>query len=715
MLVLGVLTFTNPALLWGAATCAVPVLIHLFLRARPRRQAFPAMQLLMATRTASVRSHRLRNLLLLLLRMLAIALFVVALARPISRGSWMAARSRGPTAAAFVIDDSASMSQRFSGQTRFERGRAWVQRLLVDSTRFPTGSSFAVLPTGYDEPPARGVDAHGEALRTLQSIGEGAHHRSLTPAVNRAANLLRSAKIDRRELYIMTDNTAAAWADAAAGRWADLQDTAVFILDAGDSGRDNARLIDARLPGSVVPPRTPVRVACTLQPAERPVHTYLEACMDGSVVARSEPISTTPGRTMDLAITLPRMEAGIHAYELRIAAPDANNIDDSLYIAFETRPPPGVLVIHAGSDPADADEAERIAALLSPPTLPEDRRPFQVEVRSATAPGHGPFSTADVGSIIWIGEPALSADQRRACDTFVRGGGRLLVMPPTTLKPPARRLDILPARWNRIVTLDRPISPRWSTSLTANTGAPIGLPFDLAFTRRADVDPLASRQVVRYVAMTADTASMRLAEFEGGQPAILARSIGSGAIVQFAFRLDPLWGDLGVRAATAMVMFHGMVGVAGGTSTRVAQLRCGDSAELDCGRPPESVVHLKTSRGKREPPAIEKRRLGPNGRLSARANSAGQFQIMDPATDALLAAYAVNLNDAETRPERVDPDSIRAAFAPGAVVVLSDPASLETPTLTVAGDREWDGYLFLALLALLAGEAIFSNRFYRSR
>jgi len=718
---LGVLTFANPALLWAAAACAAPLLVHLFLRVRPRRQSFPAMQLLMATKTASVRSHRVRNWLLLLLRMLAIALLVAALARPVSRGSWMAARSRGPTVAAFVIDDSASMSQRYAGQSRLERGRAWAKKLLDDTTRFPAGSSFAMMTTGFDAGPARLVEGPADVLRTLQLMGDGVHDRSLAAAVDRAGTLVASAQSARRELYVVTDNTAAAWADASAGRWNRLQDTAVFILDVGDTGRDNARLVGLRSPGPVVPPRTPIRVACSLQPGERSIQTHVDAYVDGSVVARSDSISVQPGSPKEVSITLPRLASGVHACELRIASPDANSNDDSLFFALEARTPPGVLVIAAGSDAADADEAQRVAALLSPPTLPEDRRPFAVDVRLAARRNTDLIPPANTGSVIWIGEPPLNADQRKAYDRFLRGGGRLLALPAAISTGGASRSDLLPARWTGVVTNDRPTSMRWTTGprVSGATTAPSrdasGLPFDLAFTRREDVDPLGSRKIIRHAQMAAPAGAVTLAEFTDGAPAILARDVGAGAIVQFAFRLDPQWGDMGVRAATAMVMFHSMVGVVGGASRRVAHLRCGESGELDCGGAKDTPVPIQYERGKAQPLLADKRRLGPTGKITVRADSAGLLRLVDPNSKSNLAAAAVNLGEGETPTDRIAPDAIRAAFAPGAAVVLSDPGSLESPTLAIAGDREWDGYLILLLILLLAAETIFSNRFYRSR
>lgn len=72
----------NPAILFGLGLAAVPVVLHLLLKARPKPHVFPALRLLAVRRRHNTRRLRLRHLWLLLLRMALIALVVMAVARP---------------------------------------------------------------------------------------------------------------------------------------------------------------------------------------------------------------------------------------------------------------------------------------------------------------------------------------------------------------------------------------------------------------------------------------------------------------------------------------------------------------------------------------------------------------------------------------------------------------------------------------------------------
>src|SRR5688572_21946413 len=74
--------FVHPALAFGAALAVVPLLIHLLNRERHKPMVWAAMRFVLAAYRKTRRRARLENLLLLLLRMAAVALLAFAVARP---------------------------------------------------------------------------------------------------------------------------------------------------------------------------------------------------------------------------------------------------------------------------------------------------------------------------------------------------------------------------------------------------------------------------------------------------------------------------------------------------------------------------------------------------------------------------------------------------------------------------------------------------------
>ena len=76
------MSLLNPALVYGLLLAAVPVVLHLLMKTKPKRVVFPALRLIQNRKRQNVRRIRLRHLWLLLLRTLVILVIVGALIRP---------------------------------------------------------------------------------------------------------------------------------------------------------------------------------------------------------------------------------------------------------------------------------------------------------------------------------------------------------------------------------------------------------------------------------------------------------------------------------------------------------------------------------------------------------------------------------------------------------------------------------------------------------
>jgi hypothetical protein len=103
------MAWLNPAALTGLVVLAGPILVHLLLRHRARRVAFPSLRFVRASRTAAARLRLPSDPFLLLVRLAIVGLAVLALAQPLvivpaRIASWNARAAR-----AIVVDVSESM------------------------------------------------------------------------------------------------------------------------------------------------------------------------------------------------------------------------------------------------------------------------------------------------------------------------------------------------------------------------------------------------------------------------------------------------------------------------------------------------------------------------------------------------------------------------------------------------------------------------------
>lgn len=127
--------FVHQALTWGFLLALVPLLIHLINMLRHRRVQWAAMEFLLA----SYKKHRtwiwLKQLLLLLARMAAVALVVAMLAQLKTRDQWLAIFGGRVTHHYVLLDDSYSMSDRVAGASAFDAAKQVVGAIVNRATQ----------------------------------------------------------------------------------------------------------------------------------------------------------------------------------------------------------------------------------------------------------------------------------------------------------------------------------------------------------------------------------------------------------------------------------------------------------------------------------------------------------------------------------------------------------------------------------------------------
>lgn len=122
-------SFVYPNLLWALALVAIPVLIHLINLVRQRRVAWAAMEFLLASQRKNSAWIRLKELLLLLLRIGAFVGVVLVLAEPLWNREFALRLAGRRTHRIVLLDDSYSMSDRWADTSAFDAGKQVVERL----------------------------------------------------------------------------------------------------------------------------------------------------------------------------------------------------------------------------------------------------------------------------------------------------------------------------------------------------------------------------------------------------------------------------------------------------------------------------------------------------------------------------------------------------------------------------------------------------------
>ena len=129
------MSFLSPLMLIGLLAVAIPPIIHLLLRRKPKIVRFPSLEFIMRSHKKTARRFRFRQIALMLIRTLLIALVVLAVARPLLSGD-QAADERAVVAggsAVIVLDASYPMNFQLGKETLFDRARYRGSNLLDQS------------------------------------------------------------------------------------------------------------------------------------------------------------------------------------------------------------------------------------------------------------------------------------------------------------------------------------------------------------------------------------------------------------------------------------------------------------------------------------------------------------------------------------------------------------------------------------------------------
>ncbi len=192
--------FLYPTFLWALAALAIPVIIHLFYFRRFRKIYFSNVKFLREIKEETSMRSRLRNLLVLLSRLLALAALVFAFAQPFLPTSEQDVL-RGQKAVSIYVDNSYSMQA--------ENDRAPLLEVAKDRARdivnaYGVEDRFQVLSNEFAGRQQRLVGKE-EALGLIDEISPQPATRSLDRIVERQVSTLDRANTPNRIVYQLSD------------------------------------------------------------------------------------------------------------------------------------------------------------------------------------------------------------------------------------------------------------------------------------------------------------------------------------------------------------------------------------------------------------------------------------------------------------------------------------------------------------------------------
>jgi len=716
------LSFLNPMLLWGLALASIPLIIHLLFRRKFRRVDWAPMRYLKLSIQRNRQRIRLEQLLLLLLRTLAIMLLFFLVARPLlhasGMGSWLSGRSRASQI--LVVDDSLSMGYLDAGRSALDRAQDLAASVIA---AVGAQDHFTLLAASQPRAPlVREVELSDtkEAIKLVRSLRATDCFVSWEAVLAGVDELLETSTYPMREVTIVTDLRQAGWERDLAelgNRWA-AGHVRLRVFDVGSQKTENVEVVRVEQIDPVVLVSNPARWEATVRNATGRDLEGADAnfFVDGKPSLLRLP-SIPPGETGRVPLLATFQEPGTHHVAFQLAA-DALHGDDgaaAVVQAIDT-----LHVVMVDGDPSSeplTGEVDFLALAFSLGATDADS--FRVEV---VPDGQWDWlSTARPHLVVLANVASLTAAYADRLTKLVESGVGLMIFPGDQVDPDNYNQVLYRGGKGLLPGAIESVEDAELSGLVLD-GEPTGPLAVLAQLNPAVLSRVKVRKFLR-LGLPADAKGVRvLARWNdpAGSPAAVEKAVGRGQVLLWTVTADKGWSDwpsdptyvLAMREAAKGLVRDGareQTLVAGETLRRpVAATHDISGAEIEkpgFDRPQPLSVEISPPR--QTPPT--KALVDTDTRMAGLYRLRWQDAQAGPGTD----LTAVNADVRESALARLASDELGKKW--GAIVpeIIAANADGDAP-VSVEGQEIWRN-LAIGLMGLLVAEGCFATWAGRQR
>jgi len=504
------LSFLSPLFLVASAAAAVPLVLHFLNREPDARVKFSAVKLLRHAPVEHTRKRRLRQLLLLALRVATLVLLALAFARPFF-ATGAAVASSGVTIVA--LDTSYSMS----APGRFERAKQ-LARAAID--RAPAGDLVGVVT--FSDRAEIGVKPTSDRVLANTAISEASAGFGATryrAALSAAAQNLSGRK---GAVVVVTDLQESGW---DAGDRASVPENArIEVADVGQAPPGLSvtaiRLLTDRLVATVhnVGPRA----------RDARVHLAIDNRPAGEAT-----VSLAPNQSSEA--TFAGAFRGLEA-AVSVDDPDGLQADNVRYAVLTGTTRPGLLFVTGGG------ELNREAFYLQHALtagIPSDAGYRVTSVSGAQLSAAAGETLTSSAAVIVLSTRGLERRGREALASYVRNGGGVLVAVGPDVDGDVVADVLGSGSTLRVATAGVRPGPR------ALAPADVRHPIFQAFAANPAVLGLVTFDTV---ARIGGSACQTLARFTTGDAAVLECPAGDGRALVLASDVGNRWNDFPLHA-----------------------------------------------------------------------------------------------------------------------------------------------------------------------
>lgn len=192
--------FTYPLFLIGLVAMAIPVIVHLFNFRRYKKIFFSNVEKLEEMQSETRRQSTLRQILIMVARMLAIAFLALAFAQPVIKRSDKTIRA-GRNDVAIFIDNSYSMQNIDGNGPMIEKAKAKAREIVA---AFGEGDRFHLMTCDVEGRHFHWL-SRDEMLTMIDEVEPGSASPSLSSMIERQRDFVRGGSGEHKEIFVISD------------------------------------------------------------------------------------------------------------------------------------------------------------------------------------------------------------------------------------------------------------------------------------------------------------------------------------------------------------------------------------------------------------------------------------------------------------------------------------------------------------------------------
>lgn len=734
--------FVNPLLALGALAAALPLIIHLLNRQRHKRVAWAAMRFVEAAYKKTRRRVEMENLLLLLLRMAAVALLAFALARPFTgKDSPLAALGEARRDRVVILDASASMGAREAGASVFDTARERALALARE-LKGASGDRLRVILAGA-QPRLLAWGSPEQGISALESVEEPLHEPlNLAAAMGEVHKLAKEAQtggaLANLEVFLLTDaqkrNFVSETPEGSRSLFETLDalsalDVRITVEDFGpaDGQSENLAVLSVQPLGEIesaggtlevavrvanfgARPRGAVRVSLAVDGERRP----------------SQSIDIGPRETATAMFRVGIDAAGEHLLEAGIEA-DRLALDNQRAEVVSVPDALRVLIADGRLAPEPENSAAGYLELVLEPPLEDarlggaSRAPFRPRRIAAGELAGEELSRKDWDAL-WLADVArLSEDSAQKIERFAASGGLVVISAgeELDLEHYNRRFfradgsGLLPAELLRVQRRDPRAQGHWRIAWFETEHPALRFFADERFRLLLTEAPISG-----FIAARALERSSVLAALDdaNASPLLIERTYDRGRVVLLTSSIDDSWTRIPRSPATLIPLTHELLRYGARASPPRRNLGVGEALEIEVsGVFPRNLRLSKPGGAERallgEPQSLEGGRWKLPAIGAEDTDRVGAYSVLREG--APPAWFAVQFDAREGDLERLSKAELAALHR---VLRLPEQAAERAQTDQTPADRgELWRALAIATLCFLVVESLFAAFIGRSR